>query len=66
MENRDSSWVALLPVLEVLVGGEVGLSYHPFLHLNPIKSWRTLCVDLPPYPLQKSVFHIVFLKGLFI
>jgi hypothetical protein len=36
--NMDSSWVAFLPILEILVGREVGPFYHPLLHLNPMKS----------------------------
>jgi len=50
MENKDSSWVAFLPILEVLVGGEVGPFYHPFFHLNLEKLEKPLCGS-PPLPI---------------
>jgi hypothetical protein len=64
MENKDSSWVAFLPILEVLVGGEVGPFYHPLLHLNLEKLEKPLCGS-PPLPVVEECLLDLFLRGLF-
>jgi hypothetical protein len=57
MESKDFSWVASLPILEVLVGEEVGHYYHPFLHLNLTKNWKNFWVDLPLTPYRGMSFR---------
>ncbi len=55
--------MVLLLILKVLVGGEVGPSYHPLPCLNPMKSRKNLCMDLPPYPLAKECLLDCLFEG---
>jgi hypothetical protein len=66
MESRGSSLEASFPILEVLVGVKVNLSYYPFPYLNsmnPIQKLENSLDGSSPLHLVKECFLNYFFVG---